>query len=360
VTASGEPVRLIAYSDASGWGGAEQSLSTLLSELAPRFDVTVIGTNREIAARIADARPGSPTVVVPDFSGKFDARSILAHIQAFHRVGADLCHLNLRTPYACQGGIAAALATRTRMVAVEHLPLHSPSDFMRWSRRRLAPRYRAHVSVGHESARLIEAELGLEPGSLLTIHNGVKVVAPTPRHRNATTVVGTVGRLDEQKNQRMLIEAIARLSGVKAVVVGEGPERAELERLAVELGVADRIELLGWSDEPRSLLSTFDVFALPSAYEGFPLVIIEAMLAGLPIVATSVGSVAEAIDDGTHGLLVPPGDVQAFAAAIERLITDPDLRTRLGAAAQARAENEFTAGAMAARYELLYDDVIGR
>jgi glycosyltransferase involved in cell wall biosynthesis len=327
--------------------------------LDERFEVIVVGTTREIVERIASHRPGAPTVVLPPFGGKFDARSIVEHVRAFRRLAPDLCHINLRTPYACQGGIVAGVLTHTRMVAVEHLPLHSPSGFMRWSRRRLAPFYAAHVSVGDESARLVEAEVGLRAGSIRTIHNGVPEVdlPPVPEGRSPV-VLGSVGRLDEQKGYELLVEALAGLPDASGVVVGDGPLRAALEARAAELGVAGRLQLPGWSDDARSRLPDFDVFVLPSRYEGFPLSIIEAMLAGLPVVATDVGSIREAVVDGETGLLVPSGDAAALTAALRRLVDDPGLRARLGAAGRARARREFTARAMAARYERLYDEVV--
>lgn len=322
--------------------------------------MTVVGTSAEIVERLASYRPGAPTVVLPPFGGKFDARSIRAHVRAFRRLDPDVCHVNLRTPYACQGALIAGVLTRTRIVAVEHLPFHSPSGLMRWSRRRLHPFYAAHVSVGDESARLVEAEVGLPRGSVRTIHNGVpEVDLPPPPDGPHAPVLGSLGRLDEQKGYELLVEALARIPDATGVIVGEGSLRAELETRAAALGVGARLRLPGWSDDARSHLPEFDVFVLPSRYEGFPLSILEAMLAGLPVVASDVGSVSEAVVDGETGFVVPPGDVDALTAALRRLVDDPDLRRSLGAAGRARAEREFTARAMAARYERLYDEVVG-
>ena len=288
-----------------------------------------------------------------------NARTCAAIERAFRRLAPDVCHVNLRTPYTCQGALIAGVLTRTRIVAVEHLPLHSPSRFMRWTRRRLAPFYAAHVSVGVQSARLVESEVGLRPGSVRTIHNGVpEVELPASPVGPHDPVLGSLGRLDEQKGYDVLVEALAELPGASAVIVGEGPLRATLEARAAELGVAERLRLPGWSDDARGFLPTFDVFVLPSRYEGFPLSIIEAMLAGLPVVASGVGSVAEAVEDGETGLVVPPDDPAALAAALRRLLADPVLRRRLGDAGRARAESEFTARAMAARYERLYDEIV--
>jgi len=349
-------MRIVAYTDAFAWGGAEESLSNLLAALEPRFDVVVAGTDASIADRVARRRPGTPVVVLPPFGGKFNLRSIRAHVAAFRRLRADVCHVSLRTPYACQGGLIAGLLTRTPIVAVEQLPLHSPSTFMRWTRRRMSPRYAAHVSVGEESARLIETELGLPRGAVGTVYNGLPRLELDPASRNGSGVVlGSIGRLDEQKGYELLVDALADLPGASAVIVGDGPEREALESRASETGVADRLELAGWSDDARSYLPAFDVFVLPSRYEGFPLAIVEAMLAGLPVVAADVGSIPEAVVDGETGLVVPPDDVPALTAALRRMIDDPALRARCGEAGRLRAESRFTSDLMATTFAEIYE-----
>ena len=143
------------------------------------------------------------------------------------------------------------------------------------------------------------------------------------------------------------------------MIVGDGPERERLERLAASLGIAQRVAFEGWQSDARDFLTTFDVFVLPSRFEGFPLVLLEAMLAGLPVVATDVGSVAEAVQDGETGLLVPPDDVQALNEALHTLLDDPDLRRKLGDAGRARAL-EFSPARMAREFEALYAEVLGR
>jgi glycosyltransferase involved in cell wall biosynthesis len=220
----------------------------------------------------------------------------------------------------------------------------------------MSPRYAAHVSVGEESARLIETELGLPRGAVGTVYNGLPRLELDPASRNGSGVVlGSIGRLDEQKGYELLVDALADLPGASAVIVGDGPEREALESRASETGVADRLELAGWSDDARSYLPAFDVFVLPSRYEGFPLAIVEAMLAGLPVVAADVGSIPEAVVDGETGLVVPPDDVPALTAALRRMIDDPALRARCGEAGRLRAESRFTSDLMATTFAEIYE-----
>ena len=150
-------------------------------------------------------------------------------------------------------------------------------------------------------------------------------------------VIGNVARLVPQKGQRYLVEALARLPDARLVIVGDGELRDELQRLAVDLGVADRLELLGARDDVPALLAGFDAFAFPSLFEGLGLAVIEAQLAGVPVVATPVGGVQETVVDGVTGLHVAPRDPEALAAAIRRLIGNRAEAERLVAEARRRA-----------------------
>ncbi|HKN93587.1 MAG TPA: glycosyltransferase family 4 protein, partial [Thermoleophilaceae bacterium] len=217
----------------------------------------------------------------------------------------------------------------------------------------------AHVAVGERAAREIERLVGLPQGSVLTIYNGVPDVpvqrAEPPLGR---PVIGSLGRLSEQKSYDVLIRALAELPDAGLVLVGDGPERPALERLAEELGVRSRLHITGWTDSARAHLGYFDVFALVSHYEAFPLSILEAMLAGVPVVATDVGSVSESVHDGQTGVLVPPGSPAEVARAIRSLLDEPERARSLARNARQAALDRFTASAMAASYVRLYDGLL--
>jgi glycosyltransferase involved in cell wall biosynthesis len=167
--------------------------------------------------------------------------------------------------------------------------------------------------------------------------------------------VGSLGRLAPQKGYDVLVRALAELPDVNAVIVGDGEERKRLHALATELGVSERLHILGWESDPRNYLTSFDLFVLPSRYEGFPLSIVEAMQAGLPVVASDVGSVAEALDGERAGLLVAPDDVGALVRAIAGLLADEERRARLGAHAREVALARYTSRAMADGFMRLYE-----
>lgn len=353
------PFHLAVYSDAPIFGGAEQSLGNLLEALPSRYEVSVLGTTAAVVRSIAARREGARVLVLPPASSKLALRGIAAHVAAIRRLRPDVLHANLWTPWTCQYGILAALVTPgVEVVAVEHLPLATRSRPQRWLKRQLSRRLTVHVGVGDRAGRLIEEMIGLQPGTLRTIHNGV----PEPGDERPTPlgdgpVIGSLGRLAEQKGYDTLLRALAHVDGARVVIVGDGPERRRLEQLAERLGVADRFELLGWRDDARGYLAAFDVFVLPSRYEAFPLSILEAMLAGTPVLATDVGSVAEAIDHGHTGVLVAPDDPLALAAALRELLDDAQRRRELAVAAEREARERFTTPVMARAFVELYRDI---
>ncbi|HEY4632618.1 MAG TPA: glycosyltransferase, partial [Candidatus Limnocylindrales bacterium] len=174
----------------------------------------------------------------------------------------------------------------------------------------------------------------------------------------AGPVVGTVARLVPGKRVDLLIEAFAaRVPHGTLVIVGDGPERASLEALAAQRGVDDRVVFAGWRDDAVSWCAEFDVFVLPSDAEGVPLTVIEAMYVGTPVVATRVGSVADAVQSGATGILVAPGDPDALGSAVVRLLEDPGEGARLARAARDHVERHFSATACASSFSALYDQV---
>jgi glycosyltransferase involved in cell wall biosynthesis len=173
----------------------------------------------------------------------------------------------------------------------------------------------------------------------------------------------SVGRLIHIKGQALLIEAIAQLSarGVAArlTLVGDGPTRAELERLTERLGVADRVTFTGavGQDHIQSIYRSADVFCLPSMAEGLPVVFMEAMALRLPVVATRIMGVPELVEDGKTGLLVAPGRVDLLAGALERLIADPGLRSTLGRQGREKVLAEFDVDSSARRLRDIFGAV---
>jgi glycosyltransferase involved in cell wall biosynthesis len=345
-------MHVVVCTDSRGVGGAEISLANLVAALDPGIRVDALGVYPSVVARVAGQRADVRTTVAP----------AARHPPLLARLHPDVVHANLAAPWASATALAAALALpRTRVVAVQQLPLRTV-DLPLWLRTRgLLRRLDAHVAVGEASARRMEDFYALGRGSVVSVPNCVPDVPLPSRAARAPgepVVVGSLGRLDAMKGYDLLLRALARLPDLRAVVVGEGAARPELERLAAQLDVADRVALPGWAERPSAALPQFDVFCMPSRSEGFPLSIVEAMLAELPVVATRVGSVAELVADQSTGLLVERDDLDGLVAVLARL-RDGELRSRLGAAGRKRALAAYTVEHMARAYERLWAQVLG-
>lgn len=352
------PLRVIVYTDAAGIGGAEISLGHLIAAVSDNVDITVLGTAQLVVDAITARRSPASSKVLPAVG----PQSTMAHFVALHRLHPDVVHLNLCTPWACATALTAALTLpNARVVRVDQLPLRTTDAIQLWRTRALSLRVDAHVAVGQASARQIEDFYALGRGTVLSIPNAVPDVGnpgPPPTRPDGTLVVGSVGRLDLMKAHDVLLRAIAQVDGMRVIILGKGEQRPALEKLAAELGVSDRVELPGWVNNPHAYWPELDAVALPSRSEGFPLTIIEAMLAARPVIATSVGSVAEAVVDGETGFLIEKDDVNGLAVALRRLRNDPALRNRLGQQGREVAIAHFTAKHMATSYEDLWRRVL--
>lgn len=370
------PRRVVVYTDSAGIGGAEISLGHLVATVSERFELTVVGVSPTVVHTIAQNRPHTPSIVLSDRGmGAF-----FQHRHTFQQLRPDLIHVNLCTPWAGAIGLAAALSLpNIRVVRVDQLPLRTTEAIALWRTRALCLRTDAHVAVGEASCRRMEDFYALGRHDLISIPNGVPdyfqsslqaihgpsipspqaptsiastSIAPTP------ITVGSVGRLDAMKGHDGLLRAIAPLQGVNLVILGDGEQRNALKQLATELGLGDRLQLPGWVNHPSAWLPHFAIFAMPSRSEGFPLAMVEAMLAGCAIVATRVGSMPEAILPGQTGLLVEKDDIAGLTAALRQLQNDAALRSHLGQAARAMALQRFTVDVMAQAYESLWEQVL--
>jgi glycosyltransferase involved in cell wall biosynthesis len=389
------PLRLLAYTDSGAVGGAELALGYLLHALAGQIEVGVLATDLRIAERIAEHRPGALPVAVRSPRGIRDLSALLEHRAAIRAFAPDVLHCNQAWPWACAYGELAGLLERgVRVLAVDHLPVPGAIPRVRRAGRKLlARRLDAHVSVGVRSAREVEEIVGLVRNTVGAVPNGVPSgsceARDSPAIDNVSAdsgdplavgggftdsaplvvggsfagcdglVIGSLGRLTDQKGYDLLVRALPELPSATLVLVGDGPRRPVLEGIAAELGVADRLRITGWVEDAPSRLLEFDIFALPSRWEGMPLSILEAMHAGLPVVACDVGSVGEAVRDGDTGYLLPVEDLAVLRDRLGKLLADAALRKGMGDRARELAGACFTDTCMARRYEAIYSSMAG-
>ena len=268
------------------------------------------------------------------------------------------------------GARAARRAGVPVVVQTQHLP------WLMSGRRKRARLFDALLPVQHvitvsNAQRRTYERIGVPPSLMCTVPNGIRARGRGPGRMAARAELGldpdqpvvlTVGRLAVMKGQCYLVEATqelaSRFPGVAALVVGTGHLHQALIDQAVDLGVEDKVRMLGHRSDARMLLDAADVFVLPSRHEGMPLVLLEAMDAGLPVVATRVIGSEEVVVDGETGFLVPSRDAAALSAAIGRLLEDPDLRRRFGEAGRRRFETLFTHERMTAATAAVYDELL--
>jgi glycosyltransferase involved in cell wall biosynthesis len=213
--------------------------------------------------------------------------------------------------------------------------------------------------------------IGADPAKTVVIPNGVDLPGAAGLMDKRTArqalglpvegvLVGSVARLDPVKRLDVLLEALVRVEGARAFVVGYGSEEQRLTEMARELGLGDRIHFAGYQQDVWPWLAACDVFVLSSDWEGMPNAVLEAMGAGLPVAATAAGGTPDVVVDGVTGLLVSPGDAVALAAALDRLVQDGDLRRSMGAAGRQRVEEQFSAQRMVERTQALYTEMLDR
>lgn len=362
--ASPPPRRLLLVVDSLETGGAERHVADLATSLASRgYEVTVAcsvgGTFASSLERMGVAvRPLARTLVKRRLSVGF-ARALRRLLRA---EPFDLVHAHV---YASAGAAAlATLGTGVPLVVTEHT-----EGAWKQRRHRHASRFvyrRANVVIAVSAAirDLLAERYGVPAGKLACVPPGV---APLPARRpskRATTagrdgvLVGRVARLQPEKAVDVFLEAAARVAAAvphaRFLVVGDGPARDELEALAAALGIDHRVDFLGAIDDARDLIADLDVLVVSSRSEGSPLVALEAMQAGVPVVASAIGGIPDQIEHGRSGLLVSPDAPDELAAAMVELLADPVRARALGEAGRRRALALFSYPEMVARIDRIY------
>jgi glycosyltransferase involved in cell wall biosynthesis len=357
---NGKPRVLHICSD-TNIGGAGRYVLTLLAQpaIAQRFDTAVACPEGDLAAAVRSA--GLPVFVYPGANTSFSwaaLRTLLGHMRAWR---PQVAH----THGALAGRVAAALSG-ARIVYTKHGLAHAEEQAIQVRSagglaKKAAVRLMADriVAVSEAVKRALVAQ-GADPGRIRVIPGGVDLAPydnPRPLMPN---VLGSMGRLQTEKGFDILLQAMRELPPeVRLLLGGEGLLEQELARQVADLGLRQRVDLLGFVPDVPAFHNRTGLFVLASRSEGLGLVIAEAMAAGRPVVATRVGGIPEVVVDGETGLLVAPEDPGALAAAIRRLLADPALAARMGEAGRRRAADLFGARRMAERTATMYEELVG-
>ena len=281
----------------------------------------------------------------------------------------DVVHCQL-----LRGEFVAALAARSNRRAVflctvqnedpyRKICYNPPKAALSWWALQRADRV---VVVSEALTQFVHKYQGVHPSKIEVIHNAVDPAQHMTRGAvkrpedlpDAKFLIGCVGRFARQKGQEFLVRAfhgsrILQESSV-LVLVGDGPRRTRLRRIASSGPGGPGVFFMGWKHAVNQYLPFFDIYVQPSRWEGMPFATMEAMASGVPVVATRVGGLPELIEDGRDGLLVPRCDTAALREALERLLYDDTLRLQLSRAGRRRIHKEFRADQMAASYGRLY------
>ena len=270
------------------------------------------------------------------------------------------------------GTLAAWLAGVPVVVSTKHNDdAFRRNRFYAWLGRQAARRQDRIITISDHLARFSVEVEGMNADKITCIHYGLDGAAFRARVRDVASVraefgipagaplVGMVGRLTEQKGHVYLLHAWAQVTAAlpeaRLLLVGDGPLRGELQRRARDLGLGGCVIFAGRREDVPRIMAALDVMTLPSLWEGFGLVLLEAMAVGRPIVASRVSAIPEIVVDGETGLLVPPRDADALAQALLALLRDPQRATEMGRRGQVRLEQEFTVERMVAQTEAVYE-----
>lgn len=345
----GDRVRLTFLLNCFDVGGVETIIAKTIRGLdRRRYEIRVIALQKRSGALADLLRPLGATCLDVGMASRFDPLALyrlarllrgtdVLHTATFHStiLGRLLGRL-MRIPVIMGSEVIADFESPLRL-ALNRWTAGIPSVL---------------ICNAEAVRQYVMATLRVPGQRAVTVYQGLDVDAyPPKREWQDPPVIGTVGRLHHQKGYRYLIEAAAMVHrtrpGVRWVCVGEGPERPALEARIRERGLSSVVELSGYCGDMRANLARFDYYVHPAIAEGLPYAVMEAMAAGLPVVATSVGGTGEMVEHDVSGVLVRPADPAGLAGAVLELLAAPTRSARLGRNARERIRLHFPERAMA-------------
>ena len=358
-------------------GGKELRCARLMSAFGPKVSHVVVSAEPHAFAAAHHVKAGIPA----RYHTAFPPLAGMPTPWRLHRIANAMRDFDLILTY--NWGAMDAVMAHTIFAQPFGLPplVHHEDGFnadeagglkssRNWYRRIALGRAQALV-VPSANLERIAREVWLQPAEKVhRIGNGIptrdftrkarKDALPGLIKRPDEFWVGTLAGLRAVKNLPRMVRAFSGLpDNWQLVILGEGPEREAIRQEAVRLNLMHRVHLPGFAD-PAKALGLFDIFALSSDSEQFPISLVEAMAAGLPVAAPAVGDVAQIVAAENRPLITPPGDEAALAAALQTLAGDPQLRASIGQANRARAQEQFDESKMVADYRALYAGIMGR
>ena len=373
---SNRPLRVLFYPFLflpEAWNGMDEHMRLLSRYLDPaHFELLVIEHEGDgPQTRTLAERAGIKLLAAPHSPGAGAAAKVRGLRRLFSQEKIDILHIH--SP-AAGGQAAPALAARLARVRATLATYHQIQSRTLPRRTRLinglTHRFLvdATVAVSRDVAASLVQRTGVPSGRMLVVHNGIEIEAhaqPSAPPPAGEVRLAYFGRLSEEKGVADLLRALAvlapRCPQARTWIAGEGPERADLERLARKLDITGVVEFLGFRSDARELMARADIVVHVPRYEGFGLVLLEAMAEGKPVITNDApGGMSEVVVDGETGIVVPAGSERDLAGALARLIEDGDERLRLGKNGRERCLSEFSAEVMARRTAEVYEAVVTR
>jgi glycosyltransferase involved in cell wall biosynthesis len=370
---SGKNLRIAMMLESDGPGGAEVVMFRLSEELRRRGHTVIPVLPRDgcgwLSGLFRDVGSSPESFWL---KRSIDPAAVSRLMRLFRQHEIDVVHSHEFT-------MAVYGATAAKLLGIPHvLTMHGSSTVTGALRRRIALRWairRSARSIAVSGATQLQfaTDLGIRESAFTVIPNGVPLIEGSPEKvrkefgcADGDMVILAVGNVDVRKNHRMLLEALVRLQteGLavpwRVIIAGGrgGDQHSHLLDFARLHGLEDRVHIVKERNDIADLQALADIFVMPSLWEGLPLAMLEAMIAGKAILASATGGIPEAIVDGRDGILFPPGDLDALVRGLRGVMTDAARRRSLGAAAFERAKREFTVQVMTDRHLDVYNGLI--
>jgi len=365
------PVTLLYVITGTGIGGAEKALCELVERIdRNRYRVVVCSLKRSGAygARLAGAANAFYDLGLSKSAG---LRAVLNFIPATLRLAMIMRRERPRIVHcflfraSMMGRLAACLCPKTAVIASVRV---MEQGLLKYAFERLTRALvHCYTAVSDEVRLAMIERAHVAPTDIITIYNGIDCTgfalpARGPEGIRAEKRIALIGRLHAQKGHRILLEALKTLittgRHVHLYLAGEGPDEAALRQRVRNMGISGAVTFSGVVDDVVAFINDIDIVVLPSLWEGMPNVLLEAMCAGRPIVATRLGGIEELVEDNVSALLCEPGRARPLADAIAHLLDDPDLAGRLASAARQDAHKRFDITHTVAATRALYEDIL--
>ncbi len=363
----------------SVFGGAEEHALSILTAIGAYGFEPCLAAPPELIEAMGPGLSAAGVKCLPlEFSSRLDLIAGARLLRFIRRENIALVHCHMFTASLSGAGIARMAGVGAVLETCHGPEVWRIGKGLRgrfWVDRQIGRLVDMYIAVSHAAARHLTATKRVPQRKVRMIHNGRDLdrFAPTDSRRRAATRAAlglgdqpaclTLARLDDQKGHRHLIDALAILAprwpNLVTLLAGEGPLEPVLRAQCAALGLADRVRFLGYRRDVPALLEAADLVVLPSLYEGLPLVAIEALAARRPMVATEVDGTPEVVIHETTGLLAPPANPPALAAAIERLLGDPALASRLASEGCKFVRENFALRRQIEQTAALYSELIG-